>query len=96
MQAYSAPPQQGQHKRLPGAAPASSVEQVLLSSRTELRAVEGLLLSSDPRSPAGLLLSHFELLLTRLELGIAIDRSATLSLLAAASKVGPRTGRATS
>ncbi len=90
MQAYSAPPQEGQVKRLPGAAPASSVEQALLSSRTELRAIERLLFNSDPYSPSGLMLAQLRLLLSQLEGEIAIKRDGALSLLRAACQVGGR------
>ena len=90
MEAYTDPGQQRQAKNLPGAAPASSVEQELLSSRTEFRTIERLLLSSNPASPAGLLVCQFGLVLARLQAGIPIGRDAVLSLLCAAGKVARR------
>lgn len=68
-------------------APMLSVSEALASSRTNLRTIEELLFGSDPRSPAGLLLCQFGLVVARLQVGIPIGRDAVLSLLAAASKV---------
>jgi hypothetical protein len=65
-----------------------SVGEALASSRANLRTVERLLFTSDPRSAAGLLLSQFELLLTRLEVGVPVEQDGVLGLLCAASKVG--------
>lgn len=68
-----------------------SIEQALLRSRAEFRAIERLLLTSNPRSSAAVLLSQLQLLLGRLELGFAVTRGATLSLLVVAGEVRDRT-----
>lgn len=79
--------QGSQPAKFPGAAPTSSIEQALGASRTELRAVERLLLSSDRCSPAGLLVAQLRFDLVRLESGMALTRGDVLSLLATACKI---------
>lgn len=66
----------------------SSVRFALAHSCAQLREVEGMLFRSDSQSAAGLLVGELRLLLVPIGIGISIDRSAALSLLAAASKVG--------
>lgn len=70
----------------------SSVGFALVDSCGQLRNVEDMLFRSDSRSAPGLFVGELRLLLARIGIGIPIDRTATLSLLAAASKVSEPTG----
>ena len=79
-------------RTFPSTGPAPSVERALLSSRTELRAIERLLLSCNPHSSAGLLVAQLGLLFLRLERGAELTRGEVVGLLALAAKVTDHTG----
>lgn len=81
-----------QGEKFAGAAPTSLVEQALEASRTELRAVERLLLSFNPRSSAAVLVGQFQLLLARLQAGIPVERDGVLGLLCVANKIARGVG----